>query len=213
MDGVSDQHVHFKIFRRIPRHEVDILFPNANIKFNLFDRIWLWGGSGGSTIFAIAMAGLKFVAAVAISLAFFLATVAGAAGAVMRSFSNFLNTRTRYMAKLAQSLYFHSIASNQSVLGLLADDSEEEDIMEAVITYAILLRHGHRGRDAVKAEAERFLREEFDAIVSFDVEDGCNHLRKLGLLVEGENQQLHIRDLEDAREHLIAMWNALPLAS
>jgi Protein of unknown function (DUF3754) len=212
LEGVSEQHVHFKIFRRIPRHEVDILFPNARIKFNLFDRVWLWVGSGGSTIFAIVMAGLKFVAAVAISLVFFLATVAGAVGAITRSISNFFNTRTRYMAKLAQSLYFHSIASNQSVLGLLADDAEEEDMMEAIITYALLLRHGHRGLDAVKAEAERFLKEEFDAVVAFDVEDGCQHLRKLGLLVEGENKQLHIRDLEDAREHLATMWQAVPLA-
>ncbi len=212
LEGVSEQTVHFKIFRRIPRHEVDILFPNARIKFTLFDRIWLWVGSGGSTIFAFVMAGLKFVAAVAISLAFVAITIAGALGAVMRSVSNFFNTRTRYMAKLAQSLYFHSIASNQSVLGLLADDAEEEDMMEAIITYAVLLRHGHRGLDGVKAEAERFLKEEFDVTVAFDVEDGCQHLRKLGLLVEGENQQLHIRDLEDAREHLAAAWQAVPLA-
>jgi hypothetical protein len=213
LEGVSEQHVHFKIFRRIPRHEVDILFPNARIKFTLFDTIWLWVGSGGSTAFAIVMAGLKFVAAVAVSLAFVAMTIAGAAGAVMRSVSNFFNTQTRYMAKLAQSLYFHSIASNQSVLGLLADDAEEEDIMEAIITYAVLLRYGHRGLDGVKAEAERFLKEEFDVDVAFDVEDGCNHLRKLGLLVEGENQQLHIRDLADAREHLIATWQVLPMAN
>ena len=67
LEGVSENTLHLKVFRRIPRGEVEILFPNARIKFTLFDRLWLWIGSGGSTVFAIGMAGLKFVAAVAAS--------------------------------------------------------------------------------------------------------------------------------------------------
>jgi len=172
--------------------------------------VWLWVGSGGSSLFAIVMAALKFIAAVAVSLAFVAITVAGAVGAGIRSITNFFNTRTRYMAKLAKNLYFHSIASNQSVLAQLNDDAEEEDISEAVITYALLLRHGHRGLDSVRFEAMKFLKDEFDVDCAFDIEDGCVHLRKLGLLVEDENGALRIRDLEDAREHLINTWAAVP---
>ncbi|MBI4725258.1 MAG: DUF3754 domain-containing protein, partial [Rhodomicrobium sp.] len=161
LDGVSEHTLHLKVFRRIARSDVEILFPNARIKFTLFDRLWLWIGSGGSTVIASVMAVLKFVAAVAVSLFFVVFTIAGAVGAIIRSFTNFLNTRTRYMAKLAKSLYFHNIASNQSVLALLADEAEEEDIKEAVLTYALLLRHGHRGLEAVKSEAEKFLNDEF----------------------------------------------------
>ncbi len=210
LEGVSEDTLHLKVFRRIPRGELEILFPNAVIKFTLFDRLWLWIGSGGSTAFAIIMASLKFVAAVAISLAFVAVTIAGALGAISRSVSNFFNTRTRYMAKLAKDLYFHSMASNQSVLGQLNDDAEEQDIAEAVVAYALLLRHGHRGLDAVKFEAVKFLKDEFDVDCAFDIEDGCVHLRKLGLLVEDENGHLRIRDLEDAREHLINEWAAVP---
>ena len=64
--------------------ELEILFPNAKIRFTPFDKIWLWVGSGGSTIFAIVMAVLKFVAAVAISLFFVILTIAGAIGAIIR---------------------------------------------------------------------------------------------------------------------------------
>lgn len=213
LEGVSEHTLHMKIFRRIPRSELQILFPNARIRFTLFDRLWLWFGSGGSTVFAIVTAVLKFVAAITfISIYFVVFTVAGAIGAIIRTISSVINTRTRYMAKLAKSLYFHSIGSNQSVLTLLTDDAEEEDIIEAVITYALLLSHGHRGLDAVKSEAEKFLKDEFDVDCAFDIEDGCVHLRKLGLLVEDEHGQPRIRDLEDAREHLIAEWQAIPTA-
>jgi hypothetical protein len=213
LEGVSENTLHLKVFRRIPQTDLRILFPNAKIRFTLFDRLWLWLGSGGSTIFAIVMAVLKFVAAVAISLFFVVITIGGAIGAIFRAVTNFFNTRTRYMAKLAKSLYFHSIGSNQSVLTLLTDEAEEEDLKEAILTYALLLRHGHHGLDAVKYEAERFLKDEFDVDCSFDIEDGCVHLRGLGLLVEDEDGNPRIRELDDAREHLAAKWIAIPAAA
>jgi hypothetical protein len=214
LEGVSEHTLHLKVFRRIARSELQILFPNARIKFTLFDRLVLWLGGGGSTVFAIVMAVLKFVAAIAtISVYFVVFTVAGALGAIFRTVTNFFNTRTRYMAKLAKSLYFHNIGSNQSVLALLSDDAEEEDLKEAIITYALLLRHGHRGLDAVKNEAEAFLRDDFDVDITFDIEDGCVHLRRLGLLVEDEHGHPRIRDLEDARDFLAGEWQLVPAAA
>ena len=210
LEGVSENTLHLKVFRRIARSELQILFPNARIRFTLFDKLWLWLGSGGSTVFAIVMAALKFFALVIISPFVIVVTAAGAIGAIFRTVTSFLNTRTRYMAKLAKSLYFHNIGSNQSVLTLLTDDAEEEDLKEAVLTYALLLRDGHRGLDAVKYEAEKFLKDEFDVECAFDIEDGCVHLRGLGLLVEDEQGSPRIRDLDDAREHLASRWAAIP---
>ncbi len=213
LEGVSEQTLHLKVFRRIARSELQILFPNARLRFSLFDKLWLWIGSGGSAAASVVMALIKVFTVILIPPFLLVVTVGGAAGAIYRTVSNIFNTRTRYMAKLAKSLYFHNIGSNQSVLTLLTDEAEEEDIIEAIITYALLLRHGHRGLDAVKFEAEKFLKDEFDVDVAFDIEDGCVHLRKLGLLVEDEQGHLRIRDLEDAREHLIAAWQAVPAAA
>jgi hypothetical protein len=213
LEGVSEDTLHLKIFRRIPRSDLEILFPNAQIQFNLFDRLWLWIGSGGSTIFAIVTAALKFVAAFAISIFFVFFTVAGAVGAIIRTVTSFFNTRTRYMAKLAKNLYFHNLASNQSVLSMMADDAEEEDIKEAVLTYALLLRYGHRGLEEVKLEAEKFLHDEFGVPCDFDIEDGCVHLRKLGLLVVDETGAPRIRDLDDAFGRLVEEWRQAPSAA
>lgn len=214
LEGVSEHTLHLKVFRRIARSELRILFPNARIRFTKFDRLWFWIGSGGSTAFALVMAVLKFIpAALAIGLGHLLVAIGAAIGAIIRSITSFFNTRIRYMAKLAKSLYFHNIGSNQSVLTLLTDDAEEEDLKEAVLTYALLLRHGHRGLSAVKSEAEMFLKDEFDVDCDFDIVDGCNHLRKLGLLVDDEKGQPRIRELEDAREHLTLTWLRVPLAA
>ncbi len=210
LEGVSEHTLHLKVFRRMAKSELRILFPNARIRFTLFDRLWLWIGSGGSTLFALITAILKILAVVVISPYFLAVTVAGAVGAIIRSVTSFFNTRTRYMAKLAKSLYFHNVASNQSVLTLLADEAEEEDIKEAVLTYALLLRHSHAGLAEMRFQAETFLKDEFDVACAFDIEDGFVHLRGLGLLVEDEVGATHARDLSDALDHLKSRWQAAP---
>ena len=67
LENVSEHTLHLKVFRRIPRGELEILFPNARIRFTLFDKLWLWFGSGGSAAAAIIMAVLKFLALVVVS--------------------------------------------------------------------------------------------------------------------------------------------------
>lgn len=209
LEGVSEHTLHLKLFRRIARVDLRILFPNARITFSLFDQLMLWIGSGGSTLFAIIMATLKFVAAVAISIFFIVITLAGAIGAIIRSVTNFFNTRTRYMAKLAKSLYFHNLGSNQSVLALLCDDAEEEDIKETILTYCFLLKHGDRGLDTTRFEIEKFVRDQFDVHVKFDIEDGYRKLEYLGLLVE-EDGHTNILSLDRALESMKERWAALP---
>jgi hypothetical protein len=210
LEGISENTLHLKIFRKIARSELRILFPNAKIKFSTLDTWMLWLGSGGSTVVAIVMALLKFVAAVALSIFFVLITLGGALGAIFRSVMNFFNTRNRYMMRLAKSLYFHNLGSNQSVLALLNDDAEEEDIKEAVLTYIFLLKHGHRGIEDVRFEVEKFLKDEFDVELKFDIEDGCDHLRKLRLLVTHDTGAEHILEFEAARARLLEDWQNAP---
>ena len=59
LENVSEHTLHLKVFRRIPQGELEILFPNARIRFTLFDKLWLWFGSGGSAAAAIVMAVLE----------------------------------------------------------------------------------------------------------------------------------------------------------
>jgi len=212
LDGVSEDHLHLKMFRRIARVDLRILFPNARIKFNLFDKLMLWVGSGGSTVFAIVMAGLKFVAAVAISLFFIVITLAGAVGAIVRSVMNFFNTRNRYMMKLAQSLYFHNLASNQSVLALLNDEAEEEDIKEEALAYCFMLKTP--GDDALKDVQEAvqtFLREEFGVVFNFDAEDALHRLERDGLAEEVSPHVFRVPSLAEARASMERRWNATPV--
>ncbi len=210
LEGFSETTLHLKIFRQIAADDLKILFPNAEIKFKLYDQMMLWIGSGGSAAFAVASAVLKFVFFVAISPILLIGAIIGAGGAIFRSVMNFFNTRTRYMMRLATSLYFYNLASSQSVLALLNDDAEEEDIKEAVLTYAFLVRHGERGIDEVRFEVEKFLKDEFDVEIRFDIEDGLSHLAAMGLLIDDNKDHPRALELEEAYPHLLRLWQAAP---
>lgn len=213
LEGVSEDKLHLKMFRRIARIDMRILFPNARIKFNLFDTVWLWVGSGGSTLFALVMAILKFIAAVAISLFFIVITLAGAVGAIIRSVSNFFNTRNRYMMKLAQSLYFHNLASNQSVLALLNDEAEEEDIKEEALAYCFMLKTpGEDDLHEIDRAVEAFLLKEFGIVFNFDVEDALHRLQRDGLAFETAGGKFDVLNLQEARQTMEQRWNATPVA-
>jgi hypothetical protein len=211
LEGVSEHTLHLRIFRLIHKSEMRILFPNAVLRFTLFDRLWLWIGSGGSVAYALVIAAIKIFTTIVIGLYFLAITVAGAAGAVVRGILSVFNTRTRYMARLARSLYFHIIASNQSVLTYLSDDAEEEDIKEGVLAYAFLLKHGFSDLEQVRSEVSKFLEAEFEqdkfaVKVAFDLEDGFVHLKKLGLLQELPSGERKLLALEEAHDYLTQSW-------
>ena len=112
LEGASENTLHLKIFRRMANGPRKSLSQREN-PVHAFDKLWLWVGSGGSTLFAIVMAVLKS-SPPGDQHVFVVSTIAGAVGAIIRAVTNFFNTRTRYMAKLAKSLYLHNIVSNQS---------------------------------------------------------------------------------------------------
>jgi hypothetical protein len=213
--GISEHAIRLEIFRRIPRKDLYLLFPNARIRLNFLGKIWLWMTSAWIVSVAVITTALKLIGILYLNLYIVAIVSITAFVAFVKLFFNLRNMRTRnslkYFKSIAKLATYHKISINQSVLSVLSDDGEEEDIKEAALTYAILLRHGYRGLDAVKYEAERFLKDQFDVDCAFDIEDGCSHLRGLGLLVEDDTGVLRIRDLEDAREHLSAQWGAVIL--
>jgi hypothetical protein len=57
---------------------------------------------------------------------------------------------------------------------------------------------------------EKFFKDEFDVTVAFDIKDGCDHLRKLGLLIDHDGAPAHFLELDAAYNHLVESWKAIP---
>lgn len=205
----STDHIYLKVFKTIPRYDVEMLFPNIRVKMKYRDKVQL-GGSAvvGTAAWAIGTAA-KLAVAVALSpvlLAGALAT--GVGGIVYAQIRNVFITRDRYRMQLAQSLYFQNLANNQGALALIVDDAEEEDVKEETLLYTHLLRTPVHGTqiESVRAEIDEFLKERFGVTISFDVHDALERLRAQGLVQDSPSGELRAMPLHEASRHLYDRW-------
>ncbi len=214
-DDPQGDFVYLRLFKNIPQEDMEMMFPNTQIKLRLFDKVKLGVTAGGGTVAGIAGAASKIAAAVAsanpIGLA---AALLGIVGVIFRQIMSVFATRTKYMMQLAQRLFFHSLANNRGVLTLLVDRAEEEDIKEEMLLYFFLLRHPMPASDLreegeLDVFIEEFLTREFGVIVDFDLEDALGRLNKDHLLMATPDNIIHAVPPKEACAVLERKWRAL----
>ena len=209
----STDHIYLKIFKTIPRYDVEMLFPNIKVKMKYRDKLQL-GGSAlvGTAAWAVGTAA-KLAVAVALSPMLLIgALVTGVGGIMYAQVRNIFITRDKYRMQLAQSLYFQNLANNQGALALIVDDAEEEDVKEEALLYTHLLRTpAHSTQlDNLRNVINDFLNEKFGVDISFDIRDALDRLRAQGLVQDSPAGALRAMPLRDASRYLHERWcNAL----
>jgi hypothetical protein len=208
----STEHVYLKIFKNIPRYDVEMLFPNIRVKMKYRDKLQL-GGSAlvGTLTWALGTA-TKLLVAVALSpVMLAIALLSGVGGIMYAQIRNIFITRDRYRMQLAQSLYFQNLANNQGALALIVDEAEEEDIKEEVLLYTHLLERpvSPAELDRVDARIEAFLKAKFGIDVNFDFHDALERLLASGLVVRTASGSYQALPVADADRHLRDRWVGL----
>ena len=209
--SVTGDFIYLKLFKFIPRADLEMLLPNTHIKIKRLDKIRLGVTAGGGTTAGIVTTVAKFSTTSAL-LANPLTSgmaLAGLAGIVFRQVANVFHTRTQYMAHMAQNLYFHSLANNHGVLALLAERGEEEDIKEEVLLYTLLAKTPVTRAELpdAKRAIEQYLKDEFKVTLNFDLYDGLERLERDGLVTESANGTLIAKSPAAAADHIDNLWD------
>lgn len=207
--GASIDHVYLKIFKNIPRYDVEMLFPNIRVKMKYSDKLQLGGSALIGTITWILGTATKLLVAVALSpIMLAAALLSGLGGIIYAQVRNIFITRDRYRMQLAQSLYFQNLANNQGALALVVDEAEEEDVKEEVLLYRHLLDAPvlESELEALDRRIEAFLSARFGVSVDFDVHDALERLLASGLVIRTGAGELHALPLAEANSHLRDLW-------
>jgi hypothetical protein len=210
--GASTERVYLKIFKNIPRYDLEMLFPNIQVKMKYSDKLQLGGSAVVGTASWVLGTATKLLVAVALSpmvLAAALAT--GVGGIVYAQIRNIFITRDRYRMQLAQSLYFQNLANNQGALALIVDEAEEEDVKEEVLLYRHLLDAPIRaeGLEELDRRVEAFLNAKFGISVDFDIHDAVERLVVNGLVARTPAGDLTALSVVEADRHLRSRWYRL----
>jgi hypothetical protein len=143
--GVDTEHVLLKVFKDIPRADVDMLLPGARVKLRVLDRGKVGVGllSGIGTLFYRMASELgKLLEGIMLNEAALWGLTAGLLGYGYKSYYDYQQTRQSYHLNLTQSLYFQNLDSNAGVLTRLFDEAEEQEIRTTLLAYYCLWRYG-----------------------------------------------------------------------
>jgi hypothetical protein len=217
-----------KLFQDVPRADLEMLFPNAQVRMRRIDKLLIGVPAVVSGVIVVAT---KLIAAllplflllafwigarrepVALDNAQLLALGAGLAafgGYVVRQVSAFKNRRIQFMKTLSESLYFRNLDNDAGVFHHLLDAAEDEEVKEAVLAYHFLRAAGEplTARELDERIEDWFART-WDATFDFEVDDGVAKLRRLRLLDEDGDGRLGAVPLDEGKRRLDETWDDL----
>lgn len=208
--SIDGDFIYLKLFKFIPRADLEMLFPNTRVRMRQIDKLKLGVTAGGGSAAGIVttVAKLSTVAALTNPVTVGMAMI-GLGGIVFRQVSSVFATRTTYMAQLSKNLYFNNLANNHSVMAALSERGEEEDIKEEVLLYTLLARSAMNRSDLgdAKLAIEDYLQSEFRVKVNFDIMDALERLIETGVVFETADGRLVALQPDEGCRHLDGLWD------
>jgi hypothetical protein len=225
------QDVFIKLFKDIPKPDLEMLLPGTRVRMSLKDRLKI----AMPTVSGIALSVYKAVKgalmAAAAGIYGILAVVGVTCGYGMRSFYGYLQTKQKYQLNLTESLYYLNLDNNAGVMSRLLDEAEEQENREAILAYYFLWRKldvrgsaadelGWKNRsqqntfpaggftaEELDERIEQFLSRCLGRPIDFEVDDALAKLIRMNLVREVAPRRYVALSLAEALETLDRAWD------
>lgn len=194
--------LHLRMFKNIPKLDIDMLLPCTKVKFTWLDRLKIIVPSIGgvlmsarkiiNTILIIAVLTLK---STFVLVGLFVAAV----GYIVRSVLGYFQTKNRYLLNLTRNLYFQKLDSNAGVGYQIIHQAREQSVTEAILAYyAILTSDVPLSNRKWQRRCERIVREAIDLEVDVNIDRASARLATWELITHDETSSRWLgRPLED----------------
>lgn len=205
--------VFVKLFKNVPKMDVDMLLPGTHVKMTLVDR----GKIILPTLSGLALAAIK-IAKGAVIVTFvsvygtlaFLGFVGGTLAYGLKSFFGYLQTKDKYHLHLTRSLYYQNLDNNAGVFTRLLYEAEQQELREALLAYAMLRSHaGETGWTAAQLDTciEAWLQDRLGVLVDFEVYDALQKLLAWQLIERRPGERYAAIAADEALRRLDAQWD------
>ncbi len=225
-----------KLFKNIPKADLEMLFPNTQVQMKLKDKLMMGGAAlgGGIGVLLKASAGLIALVTVIWYLVTSFLTNGGIpelgkaqiaqmvggltalgviGGFVWKQWTNYKNRTIRFMKALADNLYFKNLDNNVGVFHHIIDAAEEEEFKEAMLGYYFLLKSEKPLTEAeLDDRIEEWFEKKYNVLIDFEVDDSLRKLKELKLCKEvGSNEKgeplYEALTLQEGCERLDYIWD------
>jgi hypothetical protein len=211
-----------KIFKRVPKNDLETIFPNAIPRMSARDKLFFWvpGIGGGisllSTTVIPALIGMygAYQSGEAIDLLNSKASLNQGLIALgilslylFRQYSNFVNKKIKYSKILSDSLYFKNLGNNSGAFYSLLNSSEEEVLKETILAYTFLYRSDKPlTANELDTQIESWFTATLQTDLDFNVKDALSKLKNIGLGIEN-NGKWEVIALDKALITIDELWD------
>ena len=186
---LSSNDLHLRMFKNIPKQDVDMLMPGTRVRIRGFDRAkFILPSLGG---FLLSM---RRIAQYAVFFTFLALTkslllvvnsvivVVLIVGYLAKSVFSYFQTKKHYQLNLTRNLYFQKLDSNAGVFYRVIRQAERQSIVEVIIAYyGILVEDGPVSERKLRRRCERLVREAIEVEVDFQIDQALETLARLQL--------------------------------
>jgi len=217
-----------KLFQDVPRADLEMLFPNAQVRMRRVDKLLIGVPAVVSGVIVVVTKLVAALVPVLLLLAFWFgvrrepvqldqgqlvalgAALAAFGGFVVRQFTKFKNRKIAFMKSLSENLYFRNLDNDAGVFHHLLDAAEEEESKEAVLAYHFLRTAGNPlTATELDGRIEEWFARRWEATLDFEVDDGVGKLRRLKLVDDAGQGRLAAVPLDEALRRLDEAWDDL----
>jgi len=188
LDDTCDcKSIYIKMFKNIPKLDIDMLLPGTRPKITLLDQGKIWF----PTFSGIIVGFMRFAKAVSLivsgtvwGVVAFVAILGGTLGYGVKSFFGYLKTKDKYQHNLTRNLYYQNLDNNAGVIHRLLDEAESQEFREAILAYYLLWLHSPKQgwtMQQLDEAAEKFILDKIEVDVDFEADDAVRKLLQIGL--------------------------------
>jgi hypothetical protein len=213
-----------KIFKRVPKNDLETIFPNAIPKMSTTDKILFWvpGIVGG-----VSLLSTKVIPALILMYAAYksgesldllnsktalnqgLIALGILGGYLFRQYSSFVNKKIKFSKMLSDSLYFKNLGNNSGAFYSLLNSSEEEELKETILAYSFLNKSkAPLTADELDHQIESWFKTNLNTDFDFDVNDALFKLKNIGLGIE-TNGKWQVIPVDKALIRIDELWDGI----
>jgi len=224
--GLRQGAAYLQLFRNIPLADLKALYPNARAQVSWVKKAMI----AGSTVIAGAPLLMKIIPALSVLL-IVLSAYLGISGKVeedslkkaiasgtilaafiglgLRQWVSYDRHSLRQHKLLSDHAHSNKLNTNAGCFDYLIAASEDAEVKEAFMAYALLYFHGApMEMAALDAKIEHWFKQRFDVVIDFEIDDAIAKLERLSLVVR-EGKTFRAVSLDRAIASCADNWRLL----
>lgn len=211
--GQEGRGLHLRLFKDVPHLDMEVIFSNTSPSMRTLEKIKIIA----PLVAGVVSLGMKYGPLLlggetgSTSLSLVGGLLSGLGAYVLKTYTSYQKTREKFRNIVAKDMYFKGLANNSSVLSVVVDMAEEQEVKEAILAYAILVMNQPNSftEDSLDQYIESWLMNSFDAEIDFEVDDALEKLDKMRLLSRDNSGLLSVKGIEEALLLLDDYWDNL----